>query len=87
MNEPTQTSPVKRRVRIIAALIVVLSVLWQVGTTEWRIHQLRAQGFGQVVVDSTRDHAYFPLAGGLIGATLFVLAGRAIKRLLSRPDS
>lgn len=87
MEELAQTSPIKRRARILSALFVFLFVLWQVGATEWRVHQLRARGFGQVVVDSTRGHAYFPLAGALIGAALFIVAGRAIKRVLSRPDS
>lgn len=87
MEEPAQISPIKRRARILSALFVFLFALWQVGATEWRVHRLRAQGFGQVVVDSTRDHAYFPLAGALIGAALSIVAGQAIKRLLSRPDS
>ncbi|KTE78581.1 hypothetical protein [Sphingopyxis sp. A083] len=81
MNDPQNTSPGKKRARILSALFVGLFVLWQIAATEWRVYKLRAAGFGQVVVDSTRDHAYFPLAGALIGAAVFISAGAMIKRL------
>lgn len=58
--------------------------LWQVWQTEARVADLRAQGFTDVVISSTRDHAYFPLIGGILGAAIFVGIHLAIKRALRR---
>lgn len=60
-------------------------IIWHAAQTEFRVAQLRADGFSEFVIESTRNHAYFPLIGGLSGAALFIFAGRAIKRTFRKP--
>ncbi|MES2986825.1 MAG: hypothetical protein V4808_02865 [Pseudomonadota bacterium] len=76
----------RRRRRIAFAGITAAIILWQVVRTEWRIADLRARGFGDVVIESTRDHAYAPLIGAIIGALLCIGIGLAIKRALRRTE-
>lgn len=83
MNAPERRSP-KRRIRVISLVFVLGLITWQVVYTEWQVARLRSQGFTDVVIDSTRNHAYFPLIGGVLGAALFIGIANAIKRALRR---
>lgn len=68
--------------RWIALAVGMALTLFQIVSTEFRVAELKAEGFGDVVIESTRNHAYFPLIGGIVGALAFIVAGKAIKRLL-----
>lgn len=68
--------------RWIALAVAMALTLFQIVSTEFRVAELTAEGFGDVVITSTRNHAYFPLIGGLVGALAFIGVGKAIKRLL-----
>jgi hypothetical protein len=81
---PEQTPSSKRGFRILGAIFLVGTVVWQIAQTEFRVAKLRSDGFSDFVIDSTRSHAYFPLIGGILGAALFIGAGLAIKRALRR---
>lgn len=80
-NEPTdgETLLKKRRIRMIGGLVFAAVVIGQIFVTERRVMDLRSRGFGDVVIDSTRDHAYFPLIGAILGAGLAIAAVKAIK--------
>ena len=72
----------KRRVWLL--FLPVMLTLWVVITTEMRVADLRSQGFSEVVIDSERNHAYFPLVGGLFGAAVSIALVRCAKRLFRR---
>ena len=63
-------------------LLSAMLILWVVVTTEIRVVDLRSQGFTDVVIDSERNHAYFPLIGGLFGSVAFIALVRGARRLL-----
>lgn len=87
MNEPEGTST-KPKAWIIGLLFLFGVTVWQVFRTEMQVANLRSQGFSEFVIDSTRNHAYFPLFGGIMGAALFIGLVAAIKRTLrKRQDS
>lgn len=48
--------------------------------------RLRGAGFGDVVVASTRDHAYLPMIGAILGAISSIGLVRVIERLFRRPE-
>lgn len=77
----TRPLPESRTLRLWPALLLVVGVLWVIADTERRGATLRAQGFGDVAITSLRNHAYFPLIGGLIGALVSVALYRGILRL------
>lgn len=81
---PNSLSRPKRKTRIILAIIGIGFVLWNIVSTEMRVAQLRDQGFSDFVISSTRNHAYFPMIGAILGSALFIGAGMAIKRLMRR---
>lgn len=68
----TQTGWSKHPFRVLAAIFALGTTLWQVWKTEARVADLRARGFTDVVISSTRDHAYLPLVGGILGAAIFI---------------
>ena len=74
--------PSKRRFRILGAVVFAGIILWHVAQTEFRVAQLRSDGFSDFVIDSTRNHTYFPLIGAILGVALFIGASLAIKRAL-----
>lgn len=76
--------PVKIAVRIILGAVIVGVAAWQIAQTEWKVATLRERGFSDFVIESTRNHAYFPMIGGLIGAVLAVLIVKAIKAVWSK---
>lgn len=82
-EEDRDLPPPNRRARWIFAIIGTVFVVWQIFTTEKRVAQLRADGFGEVVIESTRNHAYFPIIGALFGSLLFIGIYTAVKRALS----
>jgi hypothetical protein len=86
MSEPGRIPPSRKTVRLIFAIIVLAVIGWQVFSTEMRVAELRSRGFTDVAIDSTRDHAYLPLIGGVLGAALFIGIGLAIKRAVRRRD-
>lgn len=70
-----------RRVLFYLSLAGVAGVvLWTVVKTELRVRELVAQGFTDVAIDSTRNHAYFPLFGGLLGAAIMIALVFVVKR-------
>lgn len=77
-----ESRPSKRKIRAISSLVLFCLVIWQVIRTEREVSRLRAAGFTDVVIDSTRNHAYFPLFGGILGAALLLGLTVAIKRVL-----
>lgn len=68
--------------RFSLALLGVGAVLWNIVRTELRVADLRNRGFGDVVVASVRDHAYFPLIGAMVGGALSMALVFGVKRLL-----
>lgn len=75
----------KRRLtplRILLLCIGALFVVWEVLNTEHRVRDLQSRGFSDFVIESTRNHAYFPIIGAFIGAIVFSLAFIAIKRVI-----
>lgn len=83
-TDPKPTS--KNRSRMVFAAIAVGVILFQIVKTELRVSELRSQGFTDVVTSSTRNHAYFPLIGAIVGALLFTGIGIAVRRLLAKRD-
>jgi len=75
----------KRTTTIVIGLVGLGFVLWNVVATELRVMRLRGAGFGDVVVASTRDHAYLPMTGAVLGATISIALVLGIKRLFRRP--
>jgi hypothetical protein len=77
------TGAVKRKgmtpLRWIALAVAVAITLFQIISTELRVVELRADGFSDFVITSTRNHAYFPLIGGLVGALTVGGIGRMLK--------
>lgn len=74
-----------RRVFVYLALAgAVALVLWTVVKTEMRVRELASQGFTDVVIDSTRNHAYAPLIGGFIGAAIAVGIGVLIRKAMRK---
>lgn len=76
----------KRTMRIVIGLGGLGFMLWNVVGTELRVMRLRSAGFGDVVVASTRDHAYFPMIGAILGAITSIGLVLVIKRLFRRPE-
>ncbi|PZO02492.1 MAG: hypothetical protein DCF29_13665 [Alphaproteobacteria bacterium] len=75
----------KRRLtplRILLLCIGALFVVWEVLNTEHRVRDLQSRGFSDVVIESMRNHAYFPIIGAFIGAVVFSLAFIVIKRVI-----
>lgn len=68
--------------RIVLLCIGAVFLLLQVLSTENRVRDLQSRGFTDVAIESTRNHAYFPIIGALIGAVVFSLAFIAIKRVI-----
>lgn len=68
--------------RFSLALLSAGVVLWNIVRTELRVADLRHRGFGDVVVASARDHAYFPLIGAIVGGALTIALAFGVKRLL-----
>lgn len=86
-HEPEEPSPshwTKPKLRAFFAVIGVGFVLWNIAITEKRVMDLRSQGFGDFVISSTRNHAYFPMIGAIVGSALFIGVGWAIKRMTRR---
>ena len=81
---PGRTGWSKHAFRIAAGTFAVGIILWQVWKTETHVADLRVQGFTDVAISSARDHAYFPLVGGILGAAIFIGIHRVIKRALRR---
>lgn len=79
-----RTGESKRSFRILAAVFALGITLWQVWKTEVSVADLRARGFTDVVISSTRDHAYFPLVGGILGAAIFIRIHLVIRRAWRR---
>jgi hypothetical protein len=77
------TGPVTRKgmtpLRWIVLVVGVVITLFQIISTESRVVELRADGFSDFVITSTRNHAYFPLIGGFVGALTFVGMVRMLK--------
>lgn len=84
VSTPSRRS--KRTMRIVIGLVGLGFVLWNVVGTELRVMRLRSAGFGDVVVASTRDHAYFPIIGAVLGAITSIGLVLVIKRLFRRPE-
>ena len=83
LPDGNEAHPVRRnRKRCWWLLALVALILWVVITTERRVIGLRSQGFTDVVIDSERNHAYFPLIGGILGAAVSIALVRGMKRLL-----
>ncbi|MBV5262486.1 hypothetical protein [Pinisolibacter aquiterrae] len=76
----------KRTTTIVIGLVGLGFVLWNVVGTELHVMRLRGAGFGDVVVASTRDHAYLPMIGAVLGAISSIGLVLAIKRLSRRPE-
>ena len=72
------------RVRIGLIGIGAVFVLLQVIATENRVRDLQSRGFSDFVIESTRNHAYFPIIGAVIGAVMFSLIFTAIKRAIHK---
>ena len=75
----------KRRftpLRIVLLCIGAVFLLLQVLSTENRVRDLQSRGFSDVAIESTRNHAYFPIIGAFIGAVVFSLAFIVIKRVI-----
>lgn len=83
-EEPSPSHRSKRKLRAFFAIIGVGFVLWNIAVTEKRVMDLRSRGFGDVVISSTRDHAYFPMIGAILGSALFISIGLAMKRMMRR---
>jgi len=75
---------VRIAVRIIVGTLMAGAVALQVARTEWKVATLRERGFSDVVIESTRNHAYFPMIGALAGAVVVVLICKAIQAAWSR---
>ena len=74
-----------RRLLLYLSLAGVAAlVLWTVVKTELRVRELVSQGFTDVAIDSTRNHAYFPLFGSLLGAALTIAVVVMAKPVLRR---
>ena len=73
------------RLKIALGAVAIGAIVWTIVKTERRVAELRGRGFTDVAIASTRDHAYLPLAGGLIGACVAILIAKGIGRLLRRP--
>lgn len=43
-----------------------------------------AQGFTDVAIDSVRNHAYFPMFGGLLGAAVVIGIGVGIRKAMRK---
>lgn len=83
-EEPSPGHRSKRKLRAFFAIIGAGFVLWNIAITEKRVIDLRSQGFGDVVISSTRDHAYFPMIGAILGSALFIGVGFVAKRVMRR---
>jgi uncharacterized membrane protein YeaQ/YmgE (transglycosylase-associated protein family) len=84
-NEHARRKP-GARIRWLFAIIGAAFVLLQILATEKRVGQLRADGFSDVAISSTRNHAYFPIIGAVIGSLLFIGIFTAIKRMLKKDE-
>lgn len=83
-EEPRPGHRPGRKLRTCLAVIGAGFVLWNIAATERRVMDLRSQGFGDVVISSTRDHAYLPMIGAILGSALFIGVFWAMKRLMRR---
>lgn len=82
-NKTTSPHNDGRRVLLYLSLAGVVGlVLWTVVKTELRVRELVAQGFTDVAIDSTRNHAYFPMFGSLLGAAVMIGVVVTVKRFL-----
>lgn len=80
LTEPV-TKVAMTPIRWIALAAGLAFTLFQMVSTEFRVTELKAEGFGDVVITSTRNHAYFPLIGGIVGALTSIVIVKALKRL------
>jgi hypothetical protein len=85
-DDQTKTTAPNRRARLMLVLIGTVLILWQIAATEYRVAQLRADGFGDVVISSTRNHAYFPIIGAVLGSLLFIGLFTVLKRLFRKNE-
>jgi hypothetical protein len=75
---------VRIAVRLLGGVVMAGVIGWQVARTEWKVAGLRDRGFSDFVIESTRNHAYFPMIGALIGAAVSVLIVKAVKAAWSK---
>lgn len=80
LTEPV-TKVAMTPIRWIALAAGIAIMLFQIISTEFRVTELKAEGFGDFVIRSTRNHAYFPLIGGIVGALTSIVIVKALKRL------
>jgi len=84
-NKTTSPHNDGRRVLLYLSLAGVAGlVLWTVVKTELRVRELVAQGFTDVAIDSVRNHAYFPMFGGLLGAAVVIGIGVGIRKAMRK---
>jgi hypothetical protein len=75
---------VRIAMRIIVGVAMAVGVAWQVVQTEWKVASLRERGFSDFVIESTRNHGYFPMIGALVGALVAILIAKVIKAAWSK---
>ena len=73
----------KSKLRWVALAAAIAFTVFQIAETEMRVAELKADGFGEVAIDSVRNHAYFPMIGAIAGALIFIGIGKLLKRLLA----
>ena len=87
LDEMPETKPdSSRRLRLAIGGAMAAYVIWVVLETEHRVSRLRDDGFSGFVIESARNHAYFPLIGGILGAALAIGLGGLIKKLMAGAD-
>ena len=84
MAEPDAKSGNNWPVRIILLLVCAAYVGWTVLETEHRVSILLQQGFepGGAGIESVRNHAYWPMIGGIVGSIVGALLFVAIRKVI-----
>ncbi|QIG54550.1 hypothetical protein G6N82_10640 [Altererythrobacter sp. BO-6] len=87
LDEMAETKPKSnRRLRLAIGGVTAAYVILVILETEHKVSRLRDDGFDGFVIESTRNHAYFPLIGAMLGAALAIGLVRLIKKLMAGAD-
>ncbi len=81
-SSPPAGQPLARWLRASALVVSLTFIGWQVLQTEHKVARLRADGFEDFVIESTRIHAYAPLVMAMAGAMLSMALWRMVQHVL-----